>query len=307
MEWKSKLPALENLAISRCIKPAGFGEIKRSSIHHFSDASEGGYGQSSYLRLENDQGKIHCVLLIGKSRVSPLKYISIPRLELIAATLSVKVSLLLRRELEIPINKEYFWTDSKVVLGYISNNSKKFKIFVANRIQFIRENADPKQWFYVPTKENPGDDSSRGLKDVHSEKTKRWFEGPGFLWKSESEWLTQVPVDVDDNDPEVKATLIVNLAAIEFDLLSKLVAKFPCWLKLRKAVALILQLLQILLIQVTLKQYTTTKPPVNMKMFQEASNAIIILVQNKHFKDEIQKIRQKEGSLSKESQLSVVN
>ena len=105
----------------------------------------------------------------------------------------------------------------------------------------------------------------------------------------------------------VKATLIVNLAAIEFDLLSKLEAKFSSWLKLRKAVALILQLLQILLTQVTLKQYTTTKPPVNMKMFQEASNAIIILVQNKHFKDEIQKIRQKEESPSKESQLSVVN
>ena len=96
VEWKSKLPALENLAISRCIKPAGLEEIKRSSIHHFSDASEGGYEQSSYLRLENDQGKIHCVLLIGKSRISSLKYISIPRLELIAATLSLKVSLLLR-------------------------------------------------------------------------------------------------------------------------------------------------------------------------------------------------------------------
>ena len=159
----------------------------------------------------------------------------------------------------------------------------------------------------MPTKKNPAGDSSRGLKDVHSEKTKRWFEGPGFLWKSESEWPTQVSVDVDDKDPGVKATVIVNLAAIEFDLLSKLEAKFSSWLKLRKAVALILQLLQILLTQVTLKQYTTTKPPVNMKMFQEASNAIIILVQNKHFKDEIQKIRQKEGSLSKESQLSVVN
>ena len=146
--------------------------LKRSSIHHLLDASEGGYRQSSYLRLENDQGKIHFVLLIGKSRVSPLKYISIPRLEQIAATLSVKISLLLRRELEIPINKEYFWKDSIVVLGYISNNSKKFKIFVANKSQFIRENADRKQWFYVPTKENPADDSSRGLKDVHSEKTK---------------------------------------------------------------------------------------------------------------------------------------
>ena len=87
----------------------------------------------------------------------------------------------------IPINKEYFWTDSKVILGNNNNNSKKCKIFVANRIQFIRKNADPKQCFYVPTKQNPANDSSRGLKDVHSEKIKRWFEGPGSLWKSESE------------------------------------------------------------------------------------------------------------------------
>ena len=112
---------------------------------------------------------------------------------------------------------------------------------------------------------------------------------------------------MDDNDPEVKATLIVNLAAIEFDLLSKLEAKFSSWLKLRKAVALILQLKQILLMQVRLKQYTTTKAPVNMEMLQEASNAIIKLVQNKHFKDEVQKIRQKEGSLGKERQLSTLN
>ena len=163
VEWKSRLTALENLAISRSIKQAGCGKIKTSSIHHFSDASEGGYGQSSYLRLKDDQGKIHCVLLIEKPRVSPLKYISI-RLKLIAATLSVKVSLLFRRELGIPINKEYFWTDSKVVLGHNNKAAKKIKIFVTNKIQFIIENADPKQWFYVPIKENPADDSSRGLK-----------------------------------------------------------------------------------------------------------------------------------------------
>ena len=95
--------------------------------------------------------------------------------------------------------------------------------------------------------------------------------GLRFLWKSESEWPTQVSVDVDDNDPEVKAALIVNLAATEFDLLSKLEAKFSSWLKLRKAVALIPQLKQILLMQVRLKQYTTTKAPVNMEMLQEAS------------------------------------
>ena len=78
----------------------------KSSIQHFSDVSEGGYEQSSYLRLEDDQGENHCVLMIGKSRVSPLKYIYIPRLKLIAAALSVKVSLLLRQELGIPLTRD---------------------------------------------------------------------------------------------------------------------------------------------------------------------------------------------------------
>ena len=76
--------------------PADFGRVVESSIHDFPDASEDGYGQASYLRLVNNQGVIHCVLLIGKAKVSPLKYASRPRLELVAAALSVKIALLLR-------------------------------------------------------------------------------------------------------------------------------------------------------------------------------------------------------------------
>ena len=120
-KWKGKLPALEEIEILRCIKPADFGRVVETSILHFSDASKDRYGQASYLRLVNNQGVIHCVLLIGKARVSPLRYVSIPRLELVAATLSVKIALLLREELDTEINKEYFLTDSKVVLGYISS------------------------------------------------------------------------------------------------------------------------------------------------------------------------------------------
>ena len=70
----------------------------KAEVHHFSDASEEGYGQCSYLRLINEFGTIHCSLLIGKSRVSPIKYVSIPRLELTAATLSIKMSKLIKNE-----------------------------------------------------------------------------------------------------------------------------------------------------------------------------------------------------------------
>ena len=93
--WKSSLKGLEKICIRRCIKPEGFGIIKKTSLHHFSDTSEG-YGQSTYLRLVNVPGKTHCCLLMGKSRETPTKYMTIPRLELVAAVFSVKVAALIR-------------------------------------------------------------------------------------------------------------------------------------------------------------------------------------------------------------------
>ena len=76
-----------------------FGKIIETSLHHFSDASEKWYGQCSYIRLVDDKGKIHCSLLVGKSRVTTKKFLSNPRIELTAAALSVKMTYLIRKEL----------------------------------------------------------------------------------------------------------------------------------------------------------------------------------------------------------------
>ena len=59
-------------------------------------------------------------------------------MELVAATLSVKMSILLKKQLEIPVNKEVFWTDSEVTLGYIGNESKSFTLIVANSWTYQR-------------------------------------------------------------------------------------------------------------------------------------------------------------------------
>ena len=139
LKWKNTLIAMENINISRCYKSTDFGQIVEYTLHHFSDAIETGYGQARYLRMINENGVVHCCLIFRKSRVVPVKYVSIPRLALTAATLSVKVSDMLRSELVIPVSSEEFWTDSQVVLGYISNDPRRFKTFVANRVQFIRE------------------------------------------------------------------------------------------------------------------------------------------------------------------------
>ena len=93
-----------------------------------------------------------------------------PRLELVAVTLSVKIALLLRDELDIEINKEYFWIDSKIVLGYISSSNKKFNTLVANRIQFIRDHSGVAEQHYVLTAHNPGDENSKVLGAIKSSK-----------------------------------------------------------------------------------------------------------------------------------------
>ena len=146
----TRLKHVDELYVRRCIRPDDFWKKQ-------------GYGQCSYIRMVDKEGQIHCSLLLGKSRVVPKKFVSIPRLELTAAVLSVKMACLLKKELNLGEVTHYFWTDSKVVLGYIRNNTRRFKIFVANRIHQVKENTNEEQWSYILTRENPADDASRGL------------------------------------------------------------------------------------------------------------------------------------------------
>ena len=83
------------------------------------------------MRLVNVTGKIHCSLAIAKSQAA-LKYTPVPRLELAAAVLSTKMLAIIRKELQYEDIVEYYWTDSQIVLGYLRNTNKRFKVFVLN-------------------------------------------------------------------------------------------------------------------------------------------------------------------------------
>ena len=144
--WRNELPLLEVMEVPRCFKSKEMENLKKIELHHFSDASTEGYGQCSYLRLVDSRDRVNCSLVMGKARVTPLKPITIPRLELAAAVISVRVSEMLNRELRYNEVEEFFWTDSKVVQAYIHNDARRFHTFVANRVQQIRERTVPEQW-----------------------------------------------------------------------------------------------------------------------------------------------------------------
>ncbi|XP_070567060.1 uncharacterized protein [Ptychodera flava] len=156
-------------------------------LHAFADASEIGYGCVIYIRQVNANGDIHCSFVFAKARVTPLKKVTIPRLELTAATLAVRMVAIVQRELDFKIDKTLYWTDSTAVLRYIMNDKARYHTFVANRVQIIREASVPEQWHYVDTKVNPADLASRGVKTTRELNDSDWLCGPDLLWQKEDE------------------------------------------------------------------------------------------------------------------------
>ena len=126
---------------------------------------------------------------MSKGRLAPLRTVTIPPLELCAAVLAVRLNVLLRRELDIHIVRSSFFTDSAIARAYINNESKRFKVFVANRMSEIRQHSSFDQWHHSDGKQNPADILSRGC-DVEKMPS-NWFYGPHFL----SQFLCDWPAD----------------------------------------------------------------------------------------------------------------
>ncbi|KAL7840982.1 hypothetical protein SRHO_G00246730 [Serrasalmus rhombeus] len=247
IKWLTDLQQVNAFKVDRCIKAQDFGQPDHAQLHHFSDASENGYGTVTYLRLQN-QNNIHVSFLLGKSRVAPLNQITIPRLELTAAVLAVRIDKMLRTELQLPLDNSCFWTDSTSVLKYIKNEEKRFRTFVANRVSAIREVTDVSQWRYIHTSQNPADDASRGLKVEKLITNKRWLKGPDFLWTTKEEW-PEVNLDCNlvPQDPELKKEHRTNAVIMETNATSQLIEYFSDWKRLKIAVAWMLKLKHVLM------------------------------------------------------------
>ncbi|XP_043227504.1 uncharacterized protein LOC122384292 [Amphibalanus amphitrite] len=278
------------------------GKIKIYELHHFSDASTSGYGQVTYLRTIDELGHICSGLVISKAKVTPKRAVTIPRLELTAAVLSVKVASFLDKKLNIRNLRHFFWTDSMVVLGYIGNESRRFQVFVANRVQQIREHTVPDQWRFVKSEDNPADLASRGLDASELKNCDLWWHGPKFLMDSAE--LSAEPwfVEVQEDDPEVKKTRVLVTSSrqddAKFDLSSRLVP-FSSWFRAKKAVAICLRYRRRLLNRIRQKRTcsTTTEGmeesksltdmPIDTDELNDAEVTILKNVQEDEFEEEL--------------------
>ena len=160
-------------------------------LHGFSDASEIAYAAVIYMRITDSQGRITTSLITSKTKVSPIQRQTIPRLELCGALLLAKLLDHSRKVLKIPLKDSHAWTDSTVVLSWLSGNSRRFKTFVGNRVSQIVDLIPPGRWKHVSGVENPADCASRGLFPSELIEHCLWWDGPNWLKFSSEGWPQQ--------------------------------------------------------------------------------------------------------------------
>ena len=238
--WSEGLRNLSAVSVPRCLIRSDMGEFDtlfQTQLHHFADASSVAYSTVSYLRVIASNGTIFCNFLMGKSRLAPLKTVSIPRLELVAATMATKVDVLLRNNFGSSLSESVFWTDSMTVLYMIRNSAKRFPVFVSNRLAQIEDRSTSSQWRFVPSSENPADDGTRPSCSVN-----RWLTGPSFLQEPESLW-PQPPHSLPDLPAEfkiVKRMVAGTEVAVSDGDMEERFARFLSFYRLKRTVARIL-------------------------------------------------------------------
>ena len=186
-KWHRELPALRNHQIMRPYFPKEI-EVVNKELHGFCDASEAAYSGVIHLRAVDTKGDVHVSLVIAKTKVAPLKRLSIPRLELCSAVLLSNLLGHVADTLEIPSQNIYAWTDSQVVLGWLRGNPRRFKPFVGNRIAELSEVIPVGCWHHVPGVDNPADCASRGMFPSQLAQFELWWYGPPWLKNNVKGW-----------------------------------------------------------------------------------------------------------------------
>ncbi|XP_028159005.1 uncharacterized protein LOC114351861 [Ostrinia furnacalis] len=161
-------------------------------LHGFSDASSDAYAAVVYARVVDEAGNVMVTLITCKTKVAPIKQISIPKLELCGAVLLAKLLKEVSEILKVPKSNLHAWTDSTIVLAWLSSHPSRWKTFIANRVSEILAILDREQWSHVVSSDNPADCASRGVNPSEYDTLPLWKSGPA--------WLKNITIEHDRTD-----------------------------------------------------------------------------------------------------------
>ena len=152
--FREELTELEQIRIPHWLQLSS--QSSKMEIHGFSDASQLAMCADVYLKVTSGI-ETTISFVRSKTKVAPLKPVTIPRLEVTAATLLTRLSRYVSTTLNLTTCPVYLWTDSNVALTWILSNPSRGKDFVRNRVSLIQELLPQAKWMFISGKENPAD------------------------------------------------------------------------------------------------------------------------------------------------------
>ncbi|XP_062708042.1 uncharacterized protein LOC115258210 isoform X2 [Aedes albopictus] len=209
LRWTELFPLINNISIPRCyLGRLSSTAYETMQLHVFTDAGEDAYGCVAYFRFADGES-VHCAFVEAKAKVAPLQYLSIPRKELEAAVLGARLMKAISENHSVEAKKRFLWTDSNAVASWVKSDVRRYKPFVAHRIGEILSITTSDDWHWVPTKCNPADDVTKWGPTTQISSGSRWFCGPDFLRKPESDWPAQrwKPVEIEE---ELRASVLLH-------------------------------------------------------------------------------------------------
>ncbi|GBM44587.1 hypothetical protein AVEN_250566-1 [Araneus ventricosus] len=186
--WCSQIYLLKDLKFERKYFSFPLNQAKELELHIFSDASPRAFGSVSYFRYVSYDGRISTSFITAKSRVAPLKKLTLPRSELMGAVIAARILRYLKLNLNFPISRMYLCSDSLIALHWIKGAASKWKPFFSNRVIEIQSNTDPANWHHCSGKDKPADYISRGAGAERLMNSSIWIHGPEWLRQKEENW-----------------------------------------------------------------------------------------------------------------------
>ncbi|XP_011858260.1 PREDICTED: uncharacterized protein LOC105555830 [Vollenhovia emeryi] len=185
---RKDLTSLARLSIPRWFNTSSDSTVE---LHGFSDASQFAMAAVVYMVVHTPSKGAKTSLICSRTKVTPLKRLTIPRLELTAALLLSKLVKYVHATLKMDIEETYLWTDSQVTLTWIKTHSSRWKDYVRNRVSQIQELTTHAHWKFVPGTINPVDCASRGVTTAQLEDHTLWWAGPPWLAQPKDRWPAQ--------------------------------------------------------------------------------------------------------------------
>ncbi|XP_057705305.1 uncharacterized protein LOC130923571 [Corythoichthys intestinalis] len=304
--WKDSLEKLSELSIPRAYTSISPSHAPKKELCVFSDASTKAIAAVVYLKVSDAEGDCQVGFVMGKAKLAPRPDQTIPRLELSAAVLAVELADLISSELDLELDNITFYTDSKVVLGYIYNETRRFYVYVSNRVNRIRKSSQPSQWRYIASSQNPADHATRSV-SVYQLPLTNWFTGPDILFQNHNSVNDTFNLLEPNTDAEVRPQVCtLKTTACSKQLGSDRFSKFSTWKSLTRALARLLHICRNFSVLPSKSNqchgWHYCKTGLTVAELNQAQNVVIRTVQQDVYVEEM-KCLQKQDELHKASSL----